>query len=156
MDIKAIIGEVARRHNVRLAEDDPILATVTITEIIHRLFADHLKTLIADVSNQATDRLIAQIETARREISNETNLAKETASKLVNDAGDWSAEKMKQISSIATDDIRNAISANLAKMQADINIVRRARRIAVWSAIVTVCVGCIFFGGGIGFWMAGR
>ena len=78
-DRKAIIDEVARRHNIRLAPDDPILATVTVTEIIHQLFAEHLKALVADVANQATDRLAAQIETGRREVTCQSDAAKATS-----------------------------------------------------------------------------
>jgi hypothetical protein len=54
------------RKGVRsmLAPDDPILATVTVTEIIHQLFAEHLKALVADVANQATDRLAAKSKPA--------------------------------------------------------------------------------------------
>jgi hypothetical protein len=69
IDIKAIIDEVARRHNIRLAPDDPILASVTVTEHVHKLFADHLKRLVEGVADQATDRLSAQIETGRREVA---------------------------------------------------------------------------------------
>src|SRR6202166_4273573 len=95
MDIKAIIDEVARRHHIRLAPDDPILATVTVTEIIHQLFAEHLKALVADVANQATDRLAAQIETGRREVASQRDAAKATASRLVKDSGVWAGEKLK-------------------------------------------------------------
>ena len=156
MDIKAIIDEVARRHNIRLAPDDPILATVTVTEIIHQLFAEHLKALVADVANQATDRLAAQIETGRREVASQSDAAKATASRLVNDAGAWSAEKLKEASSAAADDIRAAVTAGLATMHADIEGAKRARRGATWAALVAVGVACLGFGGGIGFWLAGH
>jgi hypothetical protein len=156
MDIKAIIDEVARRHNIRLAPDDPILATVTVTEIIHQLFAEHLQTLVADIANQATDRLAAQIETGRREVASQSDAAKATASRLVNDAGAWSAEKLKEASSAAADDIRAAVTAGLATMRADIEGAKRARRGATWAALVAAGVACLGFGGGIGFWLAGH
>ena len=120
MNVKAIIDEVARRHNIRLAPDDPILATVTVTEIIHQLFAEHLKALVADVANQTTDRLAAQIETGRREVASQSDAAKAAASRLVNDAGAWSADKLKEASAAAADDIRAAVMAGLATMHADI------------------------------------
>ena len=71
-------------------------ATATVTEIIHQLFAKHLKALVADVANQATDRLAAQIETGRREVASQSDAGKATASRLVNDAGAWSAEKLER------------------------------------------------------------
>ena len=156
MDIKAVIDEVARRHNIRLAPDDPILATITVTEIIHQVFADHLKTLVADVANQATDRLSAQIEAGRREIAAETEQAKTTASKLVNDAGAWSAEKLKEASTTAADEILAAVTTGVAAIRAGVAEAKRARRGAVWAAVLTVGISASFFGGGIGFWLAGK
>ena len=156
MDVKAVIDEVARRHNIRLAPDDPILATVTVTEVIHQVFLDHLKGLVTEVANQATDRLAAQIETGRREVVSQTDAAKASASKLVNDAGAWSAERLKEASSAAAADILAAVTAGLATMQADISAAKQARRIAILAAAFTVCVSAVVFGGGLGFWLAGR
>jgi hypothetical protein len=156
IDIKVIIDEVARRHNIRLAPDDPILATVTVTEIVHKLFAEHLRRLVEDVANQATDRLAAQIETGRREVAAQTETAKATTSKLVNDAGAWSAESLKQASAGAAEDIRKAVNSALANVQADIKSARRSKIAAIWGATVAVVVGAAFLGGGIGFWLAGH
>ena len=64
IDNNAIIDEVARRHKIRLADDDVILATVTINDHVHKIFAQHLERLVEGVANQATDRLAAQIEVA--------------------------------------------------------------------------------------------
>jgi hypothetical protein len=111
---------------------------------------------VADVANQATDRLAAQIETGRREIASQSDAAKATAARLLNDAGTWSAEKLKEASSGAADDIRAAVMAGLASMHADIEAAKRARRGATWAALVAVGVACFGFGGGIGFWLAGN
>ena len=156
MDIQRAIDEVAWRHKIRLAEDDPLLATVALTEIIHQAFAEHLKSLVADVANQATDRLAAEIELGRRVIEQENAAAKAAASKLVNDAGAWSAERLKQASAAATEDIRSSVMAGLAAMQAEITAARRVQRVSLGAAIAVVCVGAAFLGGGIGFWMAGH
>lgn len=156
MDIKAVIDEVARRHNIRLAADDPILTTVTVTEIIHSVFLEHLKGLVTEVSNQATDRLAAQIETGRREVASQNDAAKAAASKLVNDAGSWSAERLKQASSGAASDIVAAVTNGLATMQADVSAAKQARRVAVLAAAFTVGVSAVVLGGGLGFWLAGR
>ena len=156
IDISNIIDEVARRHKIRLADDDPILATVTITDIVHKLFAEHLKTLSESVANQATDRLAAQIETGRREIASEMEAAKGAVSKLINDAGAWSAENLKQASAGVAEDIKAAVAASLVPVQADINAARKAKNAAIWAAVLAVLVGGVFLGGGIGFWLAGH
>jgi hypothetical protein len=156
IDIKAIIDEVARRHNIRLAPDDPILASVTVTEHVHKLFADHLKRLVEGVADQATDRLFAQIETGRREVAAQSEAAKATASKLINDAGAWSAENFKQASSGAADDIRATVTVALSTVQADICTAQKAKVVALWAAGLAILVGGAFLGGGIGFWLAGH
>ena len=127
IDIKAIVDEVARRHNVRLAPDDPILASVTVTEHIHKVFAEHLTRLVEGVANQATDRLAAQIEIGRREVAAQSEASKADASKLINDAGTWSAANLNQASSGAAEDIRATVTAALATVQADIETARKAK-----------------------------
>jgi hypothetical protein len=156
IDIKAIIDEVARRHNIRLAPDDPILASVTITEIIHKLFADHLGQLVERVSNQATDRLAAQIAIGRSEVEKQTETAKAAVSKLVNDAGAWSAANLKQASNGAAEDIRATVTAALSRIHIDISAVRKAKLAAFGAAGLAILLGGAFLGGGIGFWLAGR
>jgi hypothetical protein len=156
IDISNIIDEVARRHKIRLAADDPILASVTATEHIHKLFAEHLKRLVEGVANQAADRLAAQMEIARREVDNQAKTAKATASKLINDAGAWSAENLKQASAGAKEDINAAISTALSTVQTDIRGARKAKEVALWAALIAVAVGGAFLGGGIGFWLAGH
>jgi glycine/D-amino acid oxidase-like deaminating enzyme len=155
ININAIIDEVAKRHHIRLAADDPVLATVTVTEIIHKLFAEHLSRLVEGVADQATDRLAAQIETARREVAAQTDASKAIASKLINDAGAWSGDQLKRASEGVAEDIRSAVSSALTTIQSDIRAARSARQIAVWAAAVALVVGALFLGGGIGFWLAG-
>jgi len=155
IDIQGIIDEVARRHNIRLAPDDPILATVTVTDVVHKLFAEHLRRITEGVANNATDRLVAQIETGRREIEHQTETAKGIASKLVNDAGSWSASQLRQASAGAAEDIQRSVTTALATIQSDIQIVSAAKRAAIWAAMLAIVLGGAFLGGGIGFWLAG-
>ena len=155
-DLQTIIDEVARRHKVRLAPDDPILATVTVTDIVHKLFAEHLRGLVEGVANAATDRLVAQIETGRRAVEEQTEAAKATASKLVNDAGTWSVGQLQSASVGASEEIRQAVTAALATIRIDTRAAKRARQAAIWAAVAAVIIGGAFLGGGIGFWLAGR
>lgn len=156
IDIGLIIDEVARRHHIRLADDDPILASVTLTEHVHKVFAAHLKRLVEGVADQATDRLIAQIEIGRREVAAQAEEVKATASQLINDAGTWSANNLQRASLGASEDIRAAVSAALFTVQIDIQAARAAKRVAIWAAIISLLVGGAFLGGGVGFWLAGR
>jgi nitrous oxide reductase len=156
IDIGLIIDEVARRHHIRLADDDPILASVTLTEHVHKVFAEHLKKLVQGVADQATDRLVAQIELGRREVASQAEGAKATASNLINDAGTWSAENLKRASLGASEDIKAAVSAALSTVRIDIQAARTSKRVAIWAAVISLLVSGAFLGGGVGFWLAGR
>ena len=156
IDIKAVIDEVARRHHIRLSDDDPILASVTLTEHVHKVFAEHLKKLVEGVADQATDRLAAQIAMGRQEVANQAEGAKATASKLINDAGAWSAENLQRASLGASEDIRAAVSAALSTVQIDIQAARTAKTVAIWAAVIVVTVGSVSLGSGVGFWLAGH
>jgi hypothetical protein len=65
MDIKELIGEVAKKHNVLLGKNDPILLTVFLYE---RVLSEHI-TLVAKASEyasrEAERRAAARIERAR-------------------------------------------------------------------------------------------
>jgi hypothetical protein len=156
IDIGQVIDEVARRHHIRLADDDPILASVTLTEHVHKVFAAHLKELVEGVADQATDRLAAQIEIGRREVAGQVEAAKASASKLINDAGTWSAENLQRASLGASKDIKAVVSAALCSVRTDIQAVRTAKRIAIWAAVISLLVGAAMLGGGVGFWLAGQ
>jgi hypothetical protein len=52
IDIGKITYEVARRHHIRLADDDPTLASVTLTEHVPKVFTEHLKKLVEGVADQ--------------------------------------------------------------------------------------------------------
>jgi hypothetical protein len=156
IDIGNIIDEVARRHHIRLADDDPIIASVTLTEHVHKVFAEHLKKLVEGVADQATDRLAAQIEMGRREVANQAEAAKATASQLINDTGTWSAQTLQRASLAASEDIKSAVSDALCSVRTDIHAARTAKRVAIWAAVISLLVGGAFLGGGVGFWLAGR
>ena len=156
IDMGNIIDEVARRHHIRLADDDPILASVTLTEHVHKVFAEHLKKLVEGVADQATDRLSAQIQIGRREVANQAEGAKATASKLINDAGAWSAENLQRASLGASEDIKATVSAALSTVRVDIQAVRTAKTVAIWAAVIAVTMGSAFLGSGVGFWLAGH
>ena len=156
MDIDAVISEVARRHKIRLAADDPILATVTAIEVVHQQFADNLKTLITEVANQATDRLVAQIETGRREVAAGSDHAKRLASNIINEAGTWSAARLKEASDNAVFDIEAAVQRGLSSVAAETSAARSARRVATWSAAVAVALCLVILGAAFGFWLGGQ
>jgi glycerol-3-phosphate dehydrogenase len=82
--------------------------------------------------------------------------SKIAASKLINDAGAWSAASLKQASAGTADNIKATVAASLATVQADIGAARKAMVTAIWAAVVAVVTGGLFLGIGVGFWLAGR
>jgi hypothetical protein len=92
----------------------------------------------------------------RREVANQAEAAKATASQLINDTGTWSAQTLQRASLAASEDIKSAVSDALCSVRTDIHAARTAKRVAIWAAVISLLVGGAFLGGGVGFWLAGR
>jgi hypothetical protein len=134
IDINSIIDKVAERHHVRLAPDDPVMTVITATQVVHDIFAEHLRAIVKDVANQATDRLAAEIEAGRREVVAQTDAAKAAVSAMINTAGSWSADKLREAAAGAATDVEAAGNRLVASAEADARTARGARQVAVWSA----------------------
>ena len=53
MDLEAIIAEVAKRHRFVLSPDDPVLATVTLSELVWRDAGNELEARLREVLDSA-------------------------------------------------------------------------------------------------------
>jgi hypothetical protein len=62
MDLEAIIAEVAKRHRFVLSPDDPVLVTVTLTELAWREAARDLETRLSEVLETAHRDWAAELQ----------------------------------------------------------------------------------------------
>jgi hypothetical protein len=146
VDINAVIDEVARRHHIRLTPDDPILVTVSMIEIVHQVFAEHLRLLVKGVADQATDRLAAQIESGRLAAVGDIDAAKKSAATVINAAGGWSSDLLKAAAATAGSDLEAAALRIVETIDQLIRPAIAARRVAIIAA--AICGGlCLLLGG---------
>jgi hypothetical protein len=97
MDVNELVGAVAKRHRVVLSEDDPVLLTVTLNEV---LLAEHVKRLagiVEDAQRAATAANAEQLETARRLLAEAGTGAGARAADLIHAAGEAVAQELRAV-----------------------------------------------------------
>ncbi|ELU7788565.1 conjugal transfer protein TraM [Salmonella enterica] len=85
LDFDDIRKEVAIRHNVLLGEDDPILVTVTVNELVLGRYLD----LISDQYDEANRTLTLTLQ-------QQVEQSKETAGKIITDAANYVSDQTRQ------------------------------------------------------------
>lgn len=108
IDVKTLIGIVAKRHNVLLKADDPVFVLCTVLEEVSK---NHLAILTAHVA-QAQDAITAtSIE--QREAS------REIAERIVNEGGGFIAGRVMKAGQDMAPTITEAVVAGLAPVLAE-------------------------------------
>lgn len=90
IDIEHIRAEIARKHKVIIADNDPVLATVLINEMVLQNYLD-----LASEGYEEANRLLSVA------IAQQAEDAKGTAAKLINDSADFAAGKIRDAAEIA-------------------------------------------------------
>lgn len=103
-----LIGEVAKRHNVLLGPNDPILVTLTLNELILSGYVDRIE--------QGLFRSLDHLSGAQAQ---HIDAAREIASGIITRAADYGADQIHQ----AVDDLVTSLRAGLA---ADVQAAREA------------------------------
>ena len=97
MDVNELVAAVAKRHRVVLSEDDPVLLTVTLNEV---LLAEQVKCLagiVEDAQRAATAANAEQLEAARRLLAEAGTGAGARAADLVQAAGEAVAQELRTV-----------------------------------------------------------
>jgi len=129
-DLQALIGEVAKRHNVRLGVDDPILVTITLNEAILARHLEQVRAVVEQAQNQTAAATAQQVAAI-----------KEMGARLVTNAGGYVAEQVTEAGAAVKADLVAAIRAETARAQAAATVARRAQRVATWSIGAAVLLG---------------
>ena len=146
LDFDKIRQEVAVKHNVLLSKDDPILASVTINELVLEQLLKLASSQNAEVSRQLTITLQQQVEQA-----------KETAGRLITEATDYVAKEIERAVSSAMISSGNTLMRNIASTKISIennevihslNMSKRtAYIIALITSLYSIIVTIAFFYG---------
>lgn len=110
LDFDEIRKEVAIRHNVLLGKDDPILATVTLNELVLARYLD----LVSEQYDQGNRELAIALQ-------QNIELSKETAGRVITEAANYVSDQLRQT---VTDTIKEA-GADLRRQIAEAQTARR-------------------------------
>lgn len=131
-DFDAIRAEVAKRHNVLLDHHDPVLVTVTVSELVLAHYANALGEHVETVQHHATATAAKQVEAA-----------KESAGRIITEAANFVADQVRKAASDATAKAREEASRELDAVRIQLNNAQQvsgdvasARRIAVIASVV--------------------
>jgi len=142
MDQSAIseaIAEVARRHNLLMDHNDPLLVTLTLNEIaLGRIVAKQLAAIEA-AQDQISAGTAQQIAAAR-----------EIAGMLITDAARYMADELRDIIIGHKQALLEAVETEKRAVAIIADGARRAQRLAWHGATVAIAISCILIGVVIG------
>ncbi|EAO2851306.1 conjugal transfer protein TraM [Salmonella enterica] len=107
LDFDEIRKEVAIRHNVLLGKDDPILAAVTVNELVLGRYLD----LISDQYDEANRTLTLTLQ-------QQVEQSKETAGKIITEAANYVSDQMRQTVAEAVKEAGKDLRRQVAEVQA--------------------------------------
>ena len=144
-DLQRLIGEVAKRHNLLLRYDDPVLVLLTLNELTLNGLITHIEGAVQAAQDQISAGVTQQREAA-----------KAVAEQVI--AG--GAEHMARANRNAVAELQAAIKSAKAEELAAVKRAgveaQEARREAWWAAIVATGVGCLLIGAvAASWWQAG-
>lgn len=116
IDFDAIRSEVAIRHNLLLGKDDPILAAVTVNELVLARYLD----LVSEQYDEANRTLAVMLQ-------QNVELSKETAGKIITDAANYVSDQLRQtvaevVKESGKDLRRQVVEAQAASREAVANV----------------------------------
>lgn len=102
-----LIAEVAARHKVLLDDKDPILVTLTLSELVLGRYVEKINALGADHQKALAAALAQQLV-----------LAKETGGRIITDAADYAAGEIRKAVEAATTSASAISQRDIAAAQA--------------------------------------
>jgi hypothetical protein len=138
-EIEAAIGEVARKHNLLLSSDDPLLVMLTLNDVIlERMLAKQSETLEACL-DQISAGAAQQAEAARV-----------VAGVVITGAADYVAGELRETATMLKAELLAAIDARKQEIIVTANSARQAQRIAGYAALACIAALGVMVGVAIG------
>lgn len=136
LDRQALLREVAKRHHLVLDESDPVLATVTL----HELLLEHTLEQVQAMLTTAQERVSAGS-------SEQMAAAKETASRLITESAEYIDQRIQASVTQAEGRLGETMMRYLAQAQQTLKDTR-------WAATAAIAGGALMLGIGIGAFLA--
>ena len=134
-DIEAAIGEVARKHNLLLSADDPILITITLNEMILSRLLGKLQLSIEAAQDQISAGSAQHIEKA-----------KEVAGIIITSAADYVATQTRLAIDALRDDLLAAAAAERQRSAVIAASAIQAQHNARIAAAIAIGITCLLIG----------
>lgn len=131
LDFHKIRAEVARRHHLTLDQDDPILVTLTLNELVLDHYEERFKALLNEAQSQLAISSTHQEEAA-----------KDAASRIVTGAAGYIREETQKTCDTMQDKLTDVFAKKLDEMA-------KTKKMAIWAAMVSVSAASFVLGAGI-------
>jgi hypothetical protein len=132
MDVQRLIMEVAKRHNVLLGPNDPILVTLTLNELILADYVERVHALLVAAQEETSAGTTQQLEAAR-----------EIASKLVTGVAGYVAEQVHQAGATLRAEIIETMKQESRAARQAAREAATAKRSAFIAAIIAVAASAL-------------
>ncbi|WP_277594462.1 hypothetical protein [Pseudomonas chlororaphis] len=135
LDVQRLIGEVAKRHNLLIGHNDPILATLTLNELILGEYLEHVNALLVEAQDQVSAGVAQQIEAA-----------KQTASELITGVAQYITEQMQAAGEQATAQMLQVLKEETKLARQIAEQAEKSRRGAFTAAMVAATCAALALG----------
>jgi hypothetical protein len=135
LDFQKIKAEVAKRHHVVLDENDPILVTLTLHELIINGYLERMQALLVDAQNQISATSAQQEETS-----------KAIASRIVTGAADYIADEIQKNCDALQGRLNEAFKHKLDE-------INQAKQVVIWAAFVALAAVSFAIGTNLASWL---
>jgi hypothetical protein len=144
MDVQALIGEVAKRHNVLVDPTDPIFVTVTLNEL---LLAEHVRQLEAAVQQAGRAALAGSAQQVEQ--------ARQVASLLVADGAKYASDQVRAAGAGLRAQLERLVQDSVQLAQTASREAERSRRLSTWTAAVALISAVAAVGSTAALWLRG-
>jgi tRNA uridine 5-carbamoylmethylation protein Kti12 len=145
MNAQHLIGEVAKRHNVLVDPDDPILIVMTLNEI---LFADYVQKMQAAVEREQKSAVLATNQTIEN--------AKRLASQIVSGGAAYVSEHVRVAGAALRKELERLVRESRQSAQKAMADAARHRKVSQWAAVVAIACAGMTLGLALALWLGGH
>jgi CHASE3 domain sensor protein len=144
MEVQRLILEVAKRHNVLLGPNDPILVTLTLNELILTDYVERIDALLQAAQADTSAGTAQQLDAAR-----------EIASKLVTGVAGYVAGEVQRAGATVHAQMLETLKQETLAARQAASEAARAKRSAFMAAIIAVAAAALVAGLLLGAWIFG-
>lgn len=144
VDLRELIGLVAKRHGVMLTKGDPAFILVTLLEEVSRTHQGHQAAALERALDSITAMAVEQKEAARV-----------IAERIVNEGGAHIARRIETAGAGLVPAITDAVTKHLASKSAELEKATIQAKRATAAAVAAAVVAVFAFVGSAGFYIGG-